>query len=208
MFASIARTLRLGASADGVVLAQKLNFLLLLASAAVLLVTEVNAFNSFPLGCPHDRLTKEAAKRSRVSENVTHRLMREVRLADWREMGWRPRPHPRTWLRLSGSSAYRPEHHFDRSRGVTSRDAFLSAVQYVSAQTETTIRFLEANEKGAAIRSLGGALHAIQDFFSHSNFVDLSEEEQALLVRILLGSHEPPPTTLELTAYDISAENP
>lgn len=47
-------------------------------------------------------------------------------------------------------------------------------------------------KKREAMYYLGVSLHSLQDFFSHSNFVDLNEEDKQKTIDALFGYSEPP----------------
>jgi len=58
------------------------------------------------------------------------------------------------------------EYHFDGS-------AFEKSNQYVEEQRALTISSLAANHAPSAWSAFGRLTHAVQDFYSHSNYVDL-----------------------------------
>jgi len=58
------------------------------------------------------------------------------------------------------------EYHFDGS-------AFEKSYQYVEKQRALTISSLAANDASSAWSALGRLTHAVQDFYSHSNYVEL-----------------------------------
>jgi hypothetical protein len=58
------------------------------------------------------------------------------------------------------------EYHFDGS-------AFEKSYQYVEEQRSLTISSLLANDSASAWSAFGRLTHAVQDFYSHSNYVDL-----------------------------------
>jgi len=58
------------------------------------------------------------------------------------------------------------EYHFDGS-------AFEKSYQYVEEQRALTISSLVANDQPSAWSAFGRLTHAVQDFYSHSNYVDL-----------------------------------
>lgn len=59
-----------------------------------------------------------------------------------------------------------PEFHFDDN-------AFLQGWAYVQAQHEEIIQALERKDPQAAWKALGRMTHAVQDFYAHSNYVEL-----------------------------------
>ena len=58
------------------------------------------------------------------------------------------------------------EYHFDGS-------AFEKSYQYVEGQRTLTVSSLRAGDTASAWSAFGRLTHAVQDFYSHSNYVDL-----------------------------------
>ena len=58
------------------------------------------------------------------------------------------------------------EYHFDGS-------AFEKSYQYVEEQRNLTVSSLRASDTASAWSAFGRLTHAVQDFYSHSNYVDL-----------------------------------
>src|SRR5205823_7140124 len=81
---------------------------------------------------------------------------------------------------FSCGPTYEPAHHFDRvdsDGGGTdgagpSERAFRRAAGYLQAQVRDAKAFTDAGDCLMASAALGRALHALQDFYAHSNFVD------------------------------------
>ena len=118
--------------------------------------------------------------------------------------GWEPCP-------------YRPEHHFDRVRSLSedsSADvsAFESGLRYVVAKRSRIGQMVADNRTRAALIALGRGLHAVQDVFSHSNYVDLYDGRSLAtdeLTADLLGTDvTTPPASLILTRLDWRDANP
>ena len=101
---------------------------------------------------------------------------------------------------------YNPAHHFDRSKGKSHRQAFMDGRKYVAEQIKIAADKMTIGKIEAALDALGRALHALQDFFSHSNFVDeLSFDEQDQCLKALFDIKDfqaEPPANLRITAYD------
>ncbi len=108
-------------------------------------------------------------------------------------------------ITLSGNMVpngkYRPEHHFDRNAGDTNEVSFKRGATFVQEQRAKVISALRAKDYSRAAREMGNGLHALQDFFSHSNFIDLSDEEMAATLAAMPKAADPP-GNLMLTSYD------
>jgi len=50
-----------------------------------------------------------------------------------------------------------------------------------------------------AIAAIGRGLHAVQDFFAYSNYVDLPEKDKKLAREALFDPSKDPPKSLKLT---------
>ena len=61
---------------------------------------------------------------------------------------------------------YRPPEHFDS-------EMFEAGQSFVVAKADQVVRALEVNDTASARAALGTALHAVQDFYSHSNWIEL-----------------------------------
>jgi hypothetical protein len=119
-------------------------------------------------------------------------------------VGWEPCP-------------YRPEHHFDRVKSLSEdpsavESAFESGIHYVVAKRGRIGQMVAENRIRAALIALGRGLHAVQDVFSHSNYVDLYNGRSPAtdeLTPALLGTDvTAPPTSLLLTRFDWRDANP
>jgi uncharacterized repeat protein (TIGR01451 family) len=79
---------------------------------------------------------------------------------------------------LIPSLSYHHEHHFDRPLGENSQKAFNEGWAYLYGRRQAVISYLSNsrnvtdNSFSAALLELGKALHALQDAYSHSNYVD------------------------------------
>jgi hypothetical protein len=135
-----------------------------------------------------------------------------------------------TFLYPDQPGGYDPRHHFDHPPGIaiaapnTTEDqqAFTNARDYVLGQRDIVIQNLgvgKCSQTGDALDAMGRALHAIQDVYSHSNYVDLaygpaqeglSQNEQNTLDAAVLDPSIEPPVDLRLTlfGYAILPENP
>lgn len=158
----------------------------------------------------HSKITQDGLAGTGL-ESATETIEDYVDDVDWDSYWW-----PR--------SRYFPAGHFDRPQGMTSGDAYLAGVTYVSTYRSATLSALAlASLEGQdtstrrkaikhAARSLGVLLHARQDAYAHSNFLDLPSHVQAEFQRVLetgLSIISAELTQLvKLTGYDIDAPKP
>ncbi len=109
---------------------------------------------------------------------------------------------------------YAPQHHFDRGPDKTNEQAFMDGSKYVNEQMEEAMKYLKNREEvgrsqiGEAYEAMGQGLHALQDFFSHSNYGDLSDGDKEKALAALLDPKKTPPANLKLTGYDPKADDP
>lgn len=167
----------------------------------------------------HEKITEEALKEL----GFLHKKIEEIEDAntdvDWKEHSIR------WWLifpvGLKTNKHYNPEHHFDRGATTTSQEAFKEGVKYVHQQKEDFKQYFKKCETEKALKALGKALHTLQDFFAHSNYVDaplpnkensnkkwLSDEERKQALEALLDPTKDPPANLELTGYYPNEKKP
>lgn len=107
---------------------------------------------------------------------------------------------------LSPNSKYVPAHHFDRAYGVTDTAAFLSGRDYVLQQRQIFRDAFLRGDRSRAIDALGRMYHALEDFFSHSNFIDLSSADQRLVEDLLSNNSVNAPSSLRICGYDAGAK--
>jgi hypothetical protein len=114
----------------------------------------------------------------------------------------------------TATGKYRPEHHSDRNGPNTpeaNKEAFQKMADYVRALKKAIIAaILRCDRAGveAALVLIGKATHAIQDFYSHSNFVDLNPEDQKKVREAFDNPNGAIPDGLKLTGYDPKTGNP
>lgn len=145
----------------------------------------------------HYRITAAGAKQAGL-EHLADKLGMAVFQVDFDETtlnfsnGWPPiGPNPK----------YRPSHHFDRWRRGTHAEAFAAGLKYLG-ERETALRdYLAKKNCDRALAATGQILHARQDFFSHSNFVDLSEAEQQTIHSHLDAASGAAPGSLKIAAF-------
>jgi len=104
---------------------------------------------------------------------------------------------------------YRPEYHFDRyDWGESGKQghiiAFTRGRIYVNKQKNEIVRLLHEGSHNGCIKALdrlGYALHALQDFFAHSNYVDLTEQDKIAVDEALGDSSKAPHYNLKIVGY-------
>lgn len=104
---------------------------------------------------------------------------------------------------------YKPEHHFDRNPGTNNTDAFKNGAAYVRKKKQDAIDAINKCTLAGveeALAHMGQALHAIQDFYAHSNYVNLSAGDQADLRKAFDDPNQAIPNTVKLTGYDPKAK--
>ncbi|MEA3136172.1 MAG: hypothetical protein QOC71_453 [Thermoplasmata archaeon] len=173
-------------------------------AAALLLVVLVplaSAFDSIP-GGPHDDITKAAARNAGYPEAGIDALTEAVRAVDIRDNKLEPNAHKVG--RIDATADYAPEHHCDRVPPAGDLDAFVATVEYIGQQRGVARNASAAGDAKGALASLGNALHAIEDCFSHSNAVDL--DDPGAVVRAVNGNGSAP-GGLWLTGFLPGAED-
>lgn len=160
------------------------------------------AFNSYPTGTGHDQATDGGLARHAWPYSTAGVLREAVRQVDWDESSW---DH---WLTYLPNANYVAKHHFDRGPGVTSHDAFVNGRAYLKEQMDLAIAKGRAGNNAQATAALGRALHAIQDFYSHSNYIDLCRQDRAEIDRAMFILEVEPPAGLKLTGFDPAAADP
>jgi len=165
--------------------------LLFLAQAEV-----VDAFDSYhpTAESTHEKITEEALKDQGFSSDAIEYIEDFNTYQDWSE--WQDK------------SKYRPEHHFDRPPGKSHADAFKDGARYVRAEMDKAKECLKKCDTMGAIAAIGRALHTVQDFFAHSNYVDLPKADKAAAKDALFDPAKNPPANLKLTGYDPNAKDP
>jgi hypothetical protein len=98
---------------------------------------------------------------------------------------------------------YHHEYHFDRNDSMSHAAAFFDGVQYVRGQMALVKQFAMSNPR-EALNALGRALHAQQDFYAHSNFIELSPLDRDTIESALLQQEGAiyAPSTLKLTWFN------
>lgn len=101
--------------------------------------------------------------------------------------------------------------HCDRNPGVDDATAFKNAARRVRDLKKQAIDAMLGCGTEDALKAIGEALHTIQDFYSHSNFVFLTDGEQSA-ARAAFDDpdkpNKPVPKSLRLTGYDGDPSKP
>ena len=161
------------------------------------------AFNSVPPGSSvHDEITA-AATEAGFSDRATKALQQAVREPDYQESELDPEATDVD--RVDATDAYRAEHHCDRSPGTSDADAFNATMAYIQEQRGVA-GSKSATDPDGAIAALGRALHALQDCYSHSNIVDLPQQQKAYRESFFTGNGSVP--GLRLVSYEPGADDP
>jgi hypothetical protein len=156
---------------------------------ALFCCVEAAGFNTV-LPAVHKQITRKAAQSQRFSNRALTAMLLAADKQDADETNL---------LTLRSNRNYRPAHHFDRNPGDTNQAAFSRAAEYVRQQESLAC---SEESPGSARRAMGRALHALQDFFAHTNFVDLTNDEQGACVKAIYDAKSKAPETLKLTGYD------
>lgn len=155
----------------------------------------------------HDEITESAAKQlGGFSDDVIKKLKSAVRAVDYGESKKKVLPPFH-----QPNDDYDPAHHFDRPPSiaiVTHKDAFIKGAEYLRSQKQKAINDAKAGKTDDALAALGRALHALQDFKAHSNYIDLTPAEQKQARDALMDENKNSPANLKLTGFNRNAENP
>lgn len=156
----------------------------------VLLAASTHAFASYPSD-RHAAIIREAAADMGFSDDFIKCLISGADSTDWDELNWDPVSGTTTTMK------YNSAHHFDRlSPDPTGNDpvrnamAFKEGHEYLISVKEEIVGELKAchTDYKRYCTALGNALHTLQDFFSHSNFVDLSQQDKNTVMNMLTTS--------------------
>lgn len=159
------------------------------------------AFNSLPCGSLHAKLTQEAARSFGFTRQGVALLVEGNHLQDWGQVSFNLLPG-KAWL--VPNEHYRPGDHFDRVSVEEGHSAaFVRGIEALAGFRAGAVRSIAAGELGPGLRLIGRASHGLQDFFSHSNFVDLTGVEQDRVLGVLAGRApaSAAPAALKLTGY-------
>jgi hypothetical protein len=197
------------------------NLLFLMAFiTAPLSVKIVPGFGSFPILCQgnniHEHITVDALSGEAIPYCALSIIAAANTWQDWTE--YVPSTNP-PFNRLIANPNYDPSHHFDRAGvedpyRIESRRAFKMGAEYVFSQREIAVQQVRAGNAVNALTAIGRALHALQDFYSHSNFIELSVVERAEVEQALQNPAMIDPMNaaefakLTITGYDRRFSDP
>jgi hypothetical protein len=174
--------------------------LAVIALAVMALPATARAFSSYGQGAHHFFITRDAAQAKGFPDSTAKLLADVAQAPDWLENGFSIRTGPYVKKDL-----YVAVHHFDRNIGVTDANAFTGGAAYMRARLQNAIDAITAGQNRVAYDSLGNCIHALEDCFSHSNFVDLTPADQQKVIDALFDGTKVPPATLWMTGYDATA---
>lgn len=164
-----------------------------------------SAFSSVPpQSSPHDDITETAADAVGWPASGRAALNEAVRAPDLDE--FRPEGDVGDGSRIDARDAFHPAHHCDRVPPADNATSFQQAASYVQKERDNASRLIADADAEAAVEALGRALHAAQDCFSHSNWVDLEPEARQGVMRALLQGGEAP-AGLVLTAFEPNSKD-
>ncbi len=184
-----------------------------LLAAVVATDQYATAFNSFPsLTCGggniHEEITRVALKGFNLCPEALSRILNENTQQDRRDFT------PPT-IPLKPNLLYRPEFHFDRSPldgplPAAYIVAFKRGQRYVHDQEVLAVGAISHGDTFIALDAIADGLHAVQDFFSHTNYVDFDDgsPDQLQAQTALFDGISDPPTILKVTGYSSQGENP
>ena len=168
---------------------------IVLISAMFSVIPDVEAF-----GSDHRTITDEALKNLGFSDKAKERVIDANEAQDGI---WCYGP-----LCPGTSNTEKPEYHGDRLAGETSRQAFDRLRNYINEQKELAKKLIKECKTKEAQEALGRALHALQDFYSHSNYVDeLNADQQKQAKDALNDPTKDPPANLKMTGWGMKAED-
>lgn len=172
-----------------------------LVSILLLVPATSGAFSSVGQGAHHSGISREAAVAKGFPDSTSRLLGVMTEKPDVDENSY----DFKQWKPVVNKNRYVASHHFDRNNNVTDANAFGGGERYMLGQKQLAIDSVAAGREKGAYAALGRCLHALEDCFSHSNFVDLSAGDQTAVITALFDSTQAPPATLWMTGYDPNA---
>lgn len=188
----------------------RLALLLLLSPSAL-------AFHAYPKGGPHDKATRRAAEATELDSSALSALKQAVRQLDVDELAvdLRATGNPRAMRGPAAEVLLHPRcdfegsHHFQRGPDQAIDDVLTHGQGVLKRARIDAISALADGDRDRAVHALAQGLHALQDFFAHSNVVFLDEHRQALIVDWVLGRGGlPEEHGIELVVYRPCEEPP
>jgi hypothetical protein len=156
--------------------------------------SSTQAFNIiFP--AVHGSISDAAANAAGWNKAARDQIVANVYAIDKEEAGFNSSGviHP--------TAAYRREHHFDRNPGITTAQAFSGGAAYVRQELERAKFFTVAGVGSSARMEAARGIHALEDLFAHSNWVDLPAADRTAVLDAVWDGAKMPPATLAITGY-------
>lgn len=97
---------------------------------------------------------------------------------------------------------YEAWRHFDRTPETNDVGAFDSGIRHFRTELDRAVEDLGKGQTVSALEGVGRVFHAIQDFCSHSNFIELPEALQQQIRLSFLNSDQIASSELRLTGFD------
>ena len=162
-----------------------------IAAGVALAVAATASYGMSTFGS-HPKITEEAAKYGMWAPEAMQLLKASVVYPD------------RDFNTTGGNKDYIPEVHFDRYQTETNKEAFTNGIVMFRKNLTAASKMAIAGDLNGAFTYLGSALHASEDFISHSNYIEMTEKEQRIIDEIFFEGRDikDMPKTLKLTHYD------
>jgi hypothetical protein len=103
---------------------------------------------------------------------------------------------------LQDEIVYEPWRHFDRVPNTTDQEAFDSGLRHIRTELDLAVGDVRKGQAHSALERIGQLFHAVQDFCSHSNFVELPDAIQQEIRLSFPNSSSLRSAGLKLTGYD------
>jgi len=164
---------------------KKTSFLLLAGLLAILISAQL-AVNVRAHWTSHDNITEDTFK----DEFTPEALKKIINANEGQD---------------SGSNAADKKRHFDRNIGEGHGVAFKRGKDYILEELNEIKNRLKGSPSNddinAALLAFGRLLHTLQDLTSHSNYINLSSDDQIKVLEAILNCTKDPPDSLQLTSY-------
>jgi hypothetical protein len=99
------------------------------------------------------------------------------------------------------SGTWKPEFHGDRKAGETHAEAFDRLRKYIKEEEDKAIALFNQCKTLDGLDALGRLLHAVQDFYAHSNYVELNATSQAAARAALDDPEQPIPADIQMCGW-------
>lgn len=98
------------------------------------------------------------------------------------------------------------DYHCDRNKGVTNTQVARGCKKAAYDFLRRAANYVKNGKALKGLHFLGKSLHILQDFISHSNYVDLNKKDKALALRFILNKTKKIPQSLKFTGWDAKVE--